>query len=797
MKKAFLIPFIIFCTHLAGQTTSLTGLWQIPRCALKQAIGVRPLFGPEFSTRWEKGETMTKKGIPLGGIGAGNMMYNNCGSFGPFCFTPGDYKEIFLPQAAFHVYEKCGDSKNTVTLATEDVLPAWRKIEPGKDDYFSLFPRGWCNYHQFKTEVSLQFFSPIIKDNYKETSLPVGIFLFRLKNTTSKPATISVMFTFPNISYLAFMDTAVKPRKDFQPRKGLFNTVHYEGKITGIVMKANDPGNLPEAKNTGWCIATENCSSYVPIWDGNGDGSDIWNDFLDDGILNNKSYNNQSNLPCGAIVVTKELKPGEESVIPFALTWYFPQTKFKAGTVWQKRYTAWYPEKEDASFEIAKDALMNYKKWLTQVIEWTNPVIRDKAFPEWLKQGALNELYYTTFGSSFWENGCLTKPKKFGNRPGQHLAFVMECNEYRYGETFDVRHHGATAYRELWPEIEKSILLGYADFIMDTPDGSCPHDVGSPDDDPWFNYDAYGKWYNNDAKLGIKGRTTTPWSEYSPKFIQQCYALYHKTKDYNFLKEIWPAAVRTFHYQITTDINGDGLSEMKSSEYLDNKLFNAVLWIGALESMQEMCALMKDKNTGDEVKQQLDMARRSSEKQFWNDSLGYYQFNETKNYLMADAMLGQHYNDLLGLPPVLDEKRMTSHYKQDFRILALPLLDTDHDGVGDVGAGNALTPESKPALGASEWEHQFEVWTGITYSLCANLYAWGKRINDGSLQDEALLTAWGVYKHTWLDEKHPYRFNTPEAWRIDNSSKNRAMMYQRARSVWDLLFAIDNPYSGK
>jgi uncharacterized protein (DUF608 family) len=254
---------------------------------------------------------------------------------------------------------------------------------------------------------------------------------------------------------------------------------------------------------------------------------------------------------------------------------------------------------------------------------WQAPMIQHPACPEWLRQGALNELYYATFGGSFWENGCITEPKKFGNRPGQHLASVMECQEYAFAETFDVRHHASRRNRDLWPQIERDILLVFSDFIMDSPDGSCPHDAGLVAGDPFFDYDGYGRSYNK-SPLGIKGRTTTPWSEFSPKFIQQCHAYWHKTRDDKFLNDAWPALVRSFSYQKTTDTDGDGLSEMKSSEYKDNKLFNAVLWLGALEALQAMAEFKKDKAVLEEVTAEINKARNSTEQQFWNKQFGYY-----------------------------------------------------------------------------------------------------------------------------------------------------------------------------
>ncbi|HXF13783.1 MAG TPA: GH116 family glycosyl-hydrolase, partial [Terriglobales bacterium] len=110
-----------------------------------------------------------KKGIPLGGIGAGNFMYNICGSFGPWIMKAGRYEERFLSQAAFHIWESVeGDEPIVRTLATHDVLSAWKRLDIGQADYHALFPKGWVTYRGFANEISMEFFSPIIKDNYRE-----------------------------------------------------------------------------------------------------------------------------------------------------------------------------------------------------------------------------------------------------------------------------------------------------------------------------------------------------------------------------------------------------------------------------------------------------------------------------------------------------------------------------------------------------------------------------------------------------------------------------------------------------
>jgi non-lysosomal glucosylceramidase len=759
------------------------GLWEMPACAWTRKMGDLPVYPEGKVVDVGEPETTTKKGMPAGGIGTGSFMYNFCGSFGPFYMKPVVYEERFLSQAAFHIREETKEATVAYTLATEDVLPAWNRLKTGDATYRALFPKATFDYNVFSSRISLLQFSPVIKDNYKETSYPVGMFLFKVKNTRQETVKLSFMFTFPNATYVQAANDHLRPS-----RNGLFNQLVKDKFQTAIVMGASDPQNPAETQNTAWCIATSSKATYIELWDGDSDGSAIWNDFVKDGVLSNKNLCEHSVTPSGALCVSVRLKPGEETVVPFAVSWYFPLTGFGEGTIWKKRYTEYFPENQEsvAAAKITKEGLQSYPQWLEAVDGWTLPIVGNPNCPDWLKAGALNELYYQTFGGSFWENGCVNKEKKYGNRKGQHIAGVMEFLHYPYLETFDVRHHTAGVTRDLWPQIEKDLLLTYADIIAATTLGACPHDLGSPYNDPVNKPDRYAKDYKSGQEI-IPGRETTPWSEYSPKFIQQVYMYWKQHGDDAFLDECWLAVVRSFHYQASTDKNNDGITEMISSEYVDNKLFNAVLWITALEALKEMAAYRNDREMEMLAGFQLSKARPNSERQFWNEQLGYYQYNETVPFLMADAMVGQRCADNFSLPPALNEQRMASHFNQCFERLVKPLRDYDGDGIGDLGAANILNLEGQPGVKTSEHAHEQEVWTGVAYNLAASMYHWGVRSSDESLKQKALLTGKGVYMQCWLNDENGLWFGTPEALWFNEMPKVRGRMYQRARGVWELL----------
>ena len=380
--------------------------WAIPSCAWKRTLGDLPKIAlmpedgvPPQDRAGLNTLTRVKKGVPLGGIGTGNFMYNICGTFGPWQMKVGRYEERLLSQGAFHIREQVrGKHATARTLATDDVLPDWPRLQPGEGEYHALFPRGWCTYRPFETNIALEFFTPVIKDNYRETSLLAALFQFRIHNPLSSPVEVSVMFTFPNAPYTGPQNTPMgKPKgadvdETARERRGLTNDLTHDARlgITAILMKAHHPTNPPETENSEWCIATNAEASHTTVWDGEGDGTEIWQDFAADGELSDKPLSQDSKLPSGALCVKVKVAPGSEVTIPFALTWYFPQIEFGHGTRWWRRYTEYYPAKPGQAFEIAKEALLKAAEWLKAVEIWQNSIVQNPAYPEWLKEASTN-----------------------------------------------------------------------------------------------------------------------------------------------------------------------------------------------------------------------------------------------------------------------------------------------------------------------------------------------------------------------------------------------------------------------
>lgn len=845
----------------------------------------------------------TAVGIPLGGFGAGNFDYNITGTFGPWQMTPGRFERRYLSGAAFHAKEKVLNTadkdydnnplramqnapkalETAKTLAGKSkfkesknvLMSAWRPhlMDIGSADYYALYPKGSIDYKDnFRTNLELEFFSPVIADNYRETSLPMAYFLFKARNATEDTMQLSLMFTFPNLPvYMSAEKSAGIDKKADEKevrRYGLRNAVRREDNVTGITMTSSSEKNVRQVQNSEFCIAVRNDSGVNISWctnfDGEGDGSDIWKQFAEQGSI--EDFPNDPEKPAGALCAETILAPGEEKEVPFLLSWYFPITELgEEGSgehaQWWKKYTEFYPPcqggREDwdpdhllpQAFQIAKDGLENLEENRRAVNAWMQPYLENDKFrgKEWVLTAGFNELYYNAFGGSFWENGLIqavyrdydgtpvhTEKKKFGARnyksdpiykesvlkyqqKEQHLHYTLEAQEFPFGETFDVRAHSHRVYTDLWPEIERDILLLYKDFIMDTQDGACPHDAGNTNGSVFFKYDYYYdliSQLNREAYEEVIGkRHTTPWSEYSPKFILYSYEYWKATMDEGFVRDAWDAVIRSYIYQRKTDTDNDGITNMKSSEYDKNDLFNSILWIGALEAILSWCETYPELNQKviytvedtdgnilegvseaiyDDVEKELARCRKYVETALWDEEKGCYLFNSDTPVLMADAFIGERHAYNARLDKTVDPEKLASHYLKVYEYNVGDCYNKNGIGFGHCGARNLACLDGQRAYRTADGviEHSNDVWTGVSYVLSANMYQLGCELGKEELIRAALDTAHGVYFTTYLDTDTAYYFNTPEAWNAKNPRYSRNRMYQRARGAWELLRAI-------
>lgn len=811
-------------------------LWEIPEATWRRPLGDHPpgatgTHPPIDAPPGFPIVSRTKRGVPVGGIGTGAFMFNLTGSFGPWHMaigaddSPGTiwggtentgFEQRFLTQAAFHTRISVGGETAVTTLATEDVLPAWKRLGVGQGRYYALFPKAWFEYDGLPLPVALKQVTPYVARSDRLSSLPAGLFQIAVSNPKTVAADVSFMLSFPNAIF------RMPTKGHVYTRTGLRSVAVSGGHAVGVRLQAEDPANVHETEKSEWVIAAQGPPgaelTYTTNWDAEGDGSDLWKAFSAGGRLPNGALDPAGTA--GAVAVSFRLAPGQRQVATFALTWDFPEVQFRNpnhGTRWLKRYTEWYAGPY-RGWAIAQDVLSSEVDLEGAVDDWWRPIVEDNAYPVWLRTAALNELYYDIFGGVFWENGCITRPKTVG--VGGNLYFDLETDIYQDCASLDVRHYEARHLLELFPSIERDLLLGWGELVMRDRHARTPHDVGSPVNDPWFVVNEYGgtdivgTFSSPIPEDPIPETNPVDWLDLPPKFVQEAYAYWSYTGDNDFAQTIYPAVIRAMEHLMTLDADGDGIPdpptvgpmERRYCTTFDNipmkgaAIYVAGLTIGACEATRAFAHVFGSAADETRWKNAAAKARTSTESILWSETDGYYHFDQAGHYpqgdyasaLMSDALCGQRYVQTAGplpgigkLPDILDRNRMAQHLTKVYEQNVLAV------GNGQWGAINTTGYTFQPPSVQAQ-----AVWPGASYFTAAIMYSLGKKMHNQDLISAALATAYGAYRTTYADDTTAFWFDTPALWKPPTQLEEvqyRGPQYLRNRAAWELLVAIKEP----
>ncbi len=846
----------------------------IPSCRWSRRIGSG--WAQPYTVRYPSNlDDGPFHGMPLGGFGAGCIGRSHRGDFNLWHVDGGEHIFRSMPACQFSVFEATQGSPQAFALCTqppsEGTLSQWQWY-PAVDDadtqdgtqlgqvkallsphtglYEALYPRSWFTYQNvFLANLSCEQFSPILPHDYQATSYPIAVFEWTAQNSTDEPITLSILLTWQNMA--GWFTNASKspevqvrddgsPVYDYQPRweasTGNWNQLIRAGQQVGIVMQGQPHDAAKPAEGDGqWAIATtlppQAEMFYQTRWNPEGDGDDLWQTFAQDGSLPNQDDATpaaEGAQIAGAIAVRFTLQPGEAIQFPFVLSWDFPVMEFAEGVHYFKRYTDFFGRSGQNAWAIAQTALEHYKTWQTQIQQWQQPILDRTDLPDWFKMALFNELYHLTDGGTLWSAASDRDPV------GQFA--VLECLDYRWYESLDVRLYGSFALLKLFPELEKSVLRAFARAIpasddrtriigyyytigADSPQalrkvaGATPHDLGAPNEHVWAqtNYTSY--------------QDCNQWKDLPCDFVLQVYRdfLYTGAKDIAFLQDCWGAIAQTLHYLKGFDYDYDGIPEnggAPDQTFDDWKLsgisaYCGGLWIAALEAALEIGRILAEQtsdirllttisNDIGNFQVWLGQARSVYHDTLWNGQYYRLDSNSGSDVVMADQLCGQFYARLLKLPDVvaIEFARTAAHTVYDAcfvkfnEYLAAGRLPTqefttvqaariaEETGEAAIAPPSEPTPRNNSPIGAVNGvkpdgtpenpnsTHPLEVWTGINFGLAALLVQVGMR-------EEAMTLTQAVVQQVY---DNGLQFRTPEA--ITPFGTFRASHYLRATAIW-------------
>jgi non-lysosomal glucosylceramidase len=802
---------ILFCISLVCTSVLCTPqAWAgdaIPKSAWKRAIGQplenpggrKPALAPYMidDGYWQ--------GAPVGGFGAGTFSRTYRGDFARWHMKAGVHKYQTVWANQFAMYQKSEGAAEGVAQVLTSAHPengqlkSWKWDYPvGAGDYYSLYPKSWYDYRwdKFPAHVTLEQFSPVLPNNYRESSYPVAVYRWHAENPTDHAVTVSVLLSWTNMlgwfrDFTANMNGAVDEG----------NQNHFveqdegaAGHMKGIVLDRARIRPVEDEWDGQMAIATLESpgvevtyqTTFRPDAGGSNplgaDGSEIWKPFSTDGRLadSKQSWVSAGEHLAGAIAVRFTLKPGEKRVIPMVISWDLPIVQFGSGRKWLRHYTNFYGTNGTNAWKIARDGLINSERWSDALDAWQAPYVNDESKPLWYRGALFNEMYILADGGTLWGRPLGSDPKT------PNTFGFLECFDYPYYATLDVRFYGSMPLAKFWPDIDKQVLRQFAAtvpqnltdkslwlwksqqthslvFRIRKAKGAVPHDLGVPREDPFKQVNAFN-WQN-----------TNDWKDLNSKFVLMIYRDYVFTgeKDLPFLRETWPSVVEALQHLQQYDRTGDGLPQ--NDDYPDQtydvwivhgeSAYCGGLWLASLRAAEEIARALGNTAAVTKYHNMFTKGQATYISKLWNgEYFRYDTMSEYRDDIQADQLAGQWYANMTGLGDLVPRDMQIKSLKKiyDFNVMKF--------ANGEMGAVNGMSPDGSIIKTNEQVQ---EVWTGTTFGVAALM------LSDG-LKDEGYRTAWGVYHTTY--ETQGYWFRTPEAWEIDGHY--RASMYMRPAAIW-------------
>jgi len=462
------------------------------------------------------------------------------------------------------------------------------------------------------------------------------------------------------------------------------------------------------------------------------------------------------------------------------IAWDMPVVQFGSGRKWYRHYTEFFNTEGNNAWKIAREGLLNAAQWSDALDSWQAKYVNDESKPLWYRGMLFNEMYIVADGGSFWGHEVGAAPKT------PDTFTFMECYDYPFFGTLDVRFYGSMPLTKFWPELDKQELRQFAYTVpREWPDkqvwqwkteqtgvlnykirkikGAVPHDLGVPQEDPFILPNQFN-WQN-----------TSDWKDLNSKFVLMVYRdyVFGGKKDIAFLRETWPAVHDALEHLKKYDRNGDGIPENDGfpDQTYDvwvvrgESAYTGGLWLAALRAAEEISKALADAKSATAYHDLFAKAQASYIKKLWNgEYFSYDTQSEYKDNVQADQLAGQWYADMTGLGDLVPKEMRQKALKKIYDYNVMRFAKGEMGAVNGMGADGTIIKTN---------EQVQEVWTGTTFGVAALMLSEG-------MKDEGYRTAWGIYHTTY--ETQGYWFRTPEAWEIDGHY--RASMYMRPAAIW-------------
>lgn len=723
--------------------------------------------GPGFDLRLGgplpaySGARLNEIAFPLGGIGAGMITLGGWGQLRTWEVRNRPAKHSVMPHGFFTVKVRRG-KKSVVTRVLQgppgvrradghsaprlcgEGLPHFREVE-----FHGEFPIATVALRDpdVPLEVALEAFNPFIPLDPGDSSIPVAILLYHLRNTSRSTLDVTVVGNLTNT--VGGGEGRVNEARTADGLTGLLVT------NTAVPKMSPDYGTL--------VLATPAADAAVlPRWPGQG-----WRDSLDEFwrmVAEGDVFPPRSAVPAtsdtGSVIANVRLAAGKSATVAFLIAWHFPTVEHwkapaagEARPTWRNYYATVWSDAWDVAAYTAENLERLHdetRRFHDTLFESTLPTVALDAISSQLSTLKTPTCLRLTDGTFYGFEGC---------------SDSAGCCE---GSCTHVWNYGQ-ALPYLFPSLQRSMLEASFEHAMEA-DGFVTFRLPLP--------------------LGTRAQPTFhPAADGQMGEVIQVYREWLIAGDTNWLKKTWPKAKQALEFAwVYWDANRDGVMEGMQHTTYDNEFYGpntmtGSLYLCALRAAEEMASALGQTREARRYRALFEKGSAWTDKNLFNNRYYEQRVNPKAHQkwpehlrqlaerhgmdttvkkwpkwqfgqgCLSDQLIGQWYATMLGLgdlyKPANVRKALESIFKHNWRASL-----RDHAGTLRLyalaeEAGLILCTWPKGGRPGQPFWFADEVWCGVEYQVASHLIYAG-------LLAEGMAIVTGARKRHGGSQRNPF-----------------------------------------
>ena len=760
------------------------------------------------------GEDLKMIAFPIGGLGTGNITLGGRGEIRELEIFNRPAKGKAPDFTFFSIWAEEQGKESVARILERQFFPpyvAWMGIPrnqlPGVSRFKEVifkgeYPFAYLTFEdeEVPLEVKLEAYNPFIPLAPDRSGIPGAIFNWKIKNVSASSVKVSLAFSMLN----PIRTPDQSNRESFGKN---LNQYIDEGGFRGVKMRSNRADETALEYGSLAFIVTEKDVDVQTRWYRGGwwDNAHIfWDDFSDDGRIENVTDSEESpegRSDVATLLVHLELKPGEERIVPFYLTWHFPNRENywnREEEVRGKRFKNYYATKFQDAWDVARSLIKNGKE-LYRDTQTYHDVLFGSTYPSYVLDALSSQ------ASSLKTNLVMRTEdgKLFGfeGLTDDSGCCPMNCTHvWNYEQTL--------AY--LFPSLERT--LRETDFLHNT-------------------FENGYQVFRTLMPLGKYWWTYKPCADGQMGNIVRVYREWKLSGDTEWLRKLWPKVKAALEFawkgvgEVSEDLkwqkdrlhlpwdpDKDGVMEAEQHNTYDIEFYGpntmtGSLYLAALRAASEMAEAVGDKKKADEYIRILQKGKEQYDSLLWNgeyyiqkvdvmeglvvpehlrspekkcespackgkespggkkdalekgDIVPKYQYGEG---CLSDQLLGQYLAHAAGLGYILPkehvDKAVKSIFQYNFFMDLSRFSNVQRVYALNEEAGLLLCSWPKGERPALPFVYSDEVWTGIEYQVAACLIYSG-HIDEGLTIVKALRERYcGFNRNPWdeLECGHHY-----------------------------------------